>query len=180
MPPRMRKAKKQDALQAAFMSACRRFNTSVYISKQAMAATRIQRVWRGRFRALRTVALASRFLTRGVGIPVSSVREMGSVYFYLMLLASLSLMLFFFQLQGALRLPSEGINLQTGGRVSAAHRFPVQSQTPDCHGWQACGPNLSQRLYDQHLPSRGFREYWGAGSTAKEFAGSGYATLHPF
>ncbi len=56
------------------MAACRRFASSVYVSKQAIAATRIQRVWRARFSPLRLATLASKFLTFGVGIPVNSVR----------------------------------------------------------------------------------------------------------
>ena len=53
------------------------FASSLRISRKAIAATRVQRVWRGSFQSKRLLVLAERFMTPGVGVPANFVRVSG-------------------------------------------------------------------------------------------------------
>ena len=51
------------------------FASSLLISKQAMAATRVQRVWRNNFSNLLTTNFAQEFLKPGVGATIEYVKS---------------------------------------------------------------------------------------------------------
>lgn len=53
------------------------FASSLRISSKAIAATRVQRVWRGSFQSRRLSVLAERLMTPGIGVPMNYVRVSG-------------------------------------------------------------------------------------------------------
>ena len=71
---------------AAVDSVIQNTATASLISKEVMAATRLQRVWRSTFAHQLTRQIAAELLEPGVGVSIEYIKSIRSIFYWLLLL----------------------------------------------------------------------------------------------